>query len=101
MGLLKDSLMKENLVNFLADIPAYAFIAYANFLQVIPNDYPDWELFLLKHGWLLLLLLRLSVALYDFVLRLTGNYWIVDQEGKPRRKSFLEILKQQIIHLIK
>lgn len=101
MGLLKDSLMKENLVNFLADIPAYAFIAYANFLQVMPNDYPAWELFFLKHGWLILLLLRLCVAGYDFVLRLTGNYWIVDQDGKPRRKSFLSILKQQIGHIIK
>jgi len=93
--------MKENLVNFVADIPAYAFIAYANFLQVVPSDYPEWEFFFLRHGWLILLILRLSVAVYDLVLRLTGNYWIVDQEGKPRRKSFLTILKQQILHLFK
>jgi len=93
--------MKDNLVNFLADIPAYAFIAYANFLQVIPHDYPSWEMFLLRHGWLLLLILRVAVAFYDLILRLNGNYWITDQNGKPRKKSILQIIKQLFINLFK
>jgi len=99
--LIKDQLMKDNLVNFLADIPAYAFIAYANFLQVIPHDYPSWEMFLLRHGWLLLLILRVAVAFYDLILRLNGNYWITDQNGKPRKKSILQIIKQLFINLFK
>lgn len=98
---LKDQLMKDNVINFLADIPAYAFIAYANFVQIVPKDYPAWEQFLLKHGWLILLGLRISVALYDLVLRLKGNYWITDQEGKPRKKSLWDIIVSQLKELFK
>jgi hypothetical protein len=98
---MKDQLMKDNLINFLADIPAYAFIAYANFLQVLPHDYPAWELFLLKHGWLILLGLRVMVAIFDLWLRIRGNYWVVDAEGKPRRKSIWEIIKGQLLQMIK
>lgn len=98
---MKDQLMKDNLFNFLADIPAYAFIAYANFLQVIPSDYPAWEYFFLKHGWLLLLCLRVVVAVFDLWLRIRGNYWVVDAEGKPRRKSIWEIIKGQLLQIIK
>ena len=93
---MKDQLMKDNVINFLADIPAYAFVAYANFVQIVPSDYPAWERFLLKHGWLILLSLRISVAVYDLVLRLKGNYWITDQEGKPRKRSVLDIIKNEI-----
>ena len=98
---MKDQLMKDNLFNFLADIPAYAFVAYANFVQILPTDYPAWELFLLKHGWLILLGLRIAVAVYDLILRMKGNYWVVDLEGKPRRRSIMDILKSELKHLIK
>lgn len=101
MAILKDQLLKDNLINFLADIPAYAFVAYANFVQILPSDYPAWELFLLKHGWLILLGIRILVGLYDLFIRLNGNYWITDEEGKPRKKSIIQIIKQQLIHLIK
>jgi len=97
---MKDQLMKDNVFNFLADIPAYAFVAYANFVQILPTDYPDWELFLLKHGWLILLTLRIMVALYDLVLRMWGNYWIVDDQGKPRQKSLVNIVKAFFKNLI-
>jgi hypothetical protein len=98
---IKDQLMKDNLLNFLADIPAYAFIAYANFLQVMPKDYPDWEFFLLKHGWLILLSIRIAVALFDLWLRIRGNYWITDSDGKPRKKSIWEIIRGQLLQMIK
>ena len=98
---MKDQLMKDNLFNFLADIPAYAFVAYANFVQILPSDYPAWELFLLKHGWLILLSLRIAVAVYDLILRLKGNYWVVDHDGKPRRRSIVDIIKSELKHFIK
>ncbi|NDC95593.1 hypothetical protein EB118_20810 [bacterium] len=101
MAILKDELLKDNLINFIGDIPAYAFIAYVNFLQVVPSDYPAWEGFLLKHGWLILLLMRLLIAFYDLVIRVNGNYWIVDDNGKPRRKSLWTILKNEILSWIK
>jgi len=98
---IKDQLMKDNLINFLADIPAYAFIAYANFVQIIPSDYPEWEQFFLKHGWLVLLTLRIMVALYDLIIRMKGNYWITDDQGKPRKKSIWAIIVSQIKELFK
>jgi len=98
---IKDQLMKDNLINFLADIPAYAFIAYANFVQIIPSDYPEWEQFFLKHGWLVLLNLRIMVALYDLIIRMKGNYWITDDQGKPRKKSIWAIIVSQIKELFK
>jgi hypothetical protein len=101
MAILKDDLIKENVFNFLGDIPAYAFVAYANFLQVLPGEYPDWEWFLLKHGWLLLLTIRTIIAIYDLVIRVKGNYWIVDDNGKPRRRSLWTILKNEILLWIK
>ena len=101
MAILKDDLIKDNVLNFLGDIPAYAFVAYANFLQVVPTDYPDWEWFLLKHGWLMLLTMRTIIAIYDLVIRIKGNYWIVDDKGRPRRRSLWTIIKTEILSWIK
>ena len=101
MAILRDELLKDNLLNFLGDIPAYAFVAYANFIQIVPTDYPAWEWFLLKHGWLLLLTFRTIIAVYDLVIRIKGNYWIVDENGRPRRRSLWTIIKNEIISWIK
>jgi hypothetical protein len=89
---MKDQLLKENLFNTLADIPAYAFIAYANFAQAIPTDYPAWELFMLNHGWLILLVARISVALFDLGHRIKGDTYIVNEDGKLRQRSIWSII---------
>ena len=96
MALIKHHLLKENLINFIADIPAYAFVAYANFMQIVPTDYPHWEQFMLKHGWLMLLGIRLCVAIYDFVIRIRGNFWTVELGTKTKRKSLWQIIKDEI-----
>lgn len=101
MALLKQPLLKENLINFIADVPAYAFVAYANFVQIIPTDYPSWEQFMLRHGWLMLLTIRLMVAIYDFVLRVQGNFWKVDLDGKTKKKSLWRIIKDEVSLWIK
>jgi hypothetical protein len=101
MALLKHHLLKENVINFIADIPAYAFIAYANFIQIVPTDYPAWEMFMLKHGWLMLLTIRLMVAIYDFVLRIQGNFWKVELDGKTKKKSLWAIITDALTLWIK
>lgn len=98
---MKDALVKDNVLNFIADMPAYAFIAYANLAQVARTEYSDFEYWCLKHGWLILLIIRTVIALYDLVIRLRGNYWIVDQEGKPRHKSLWSIIVQWFKEQIK
>ena len=101
MALLKHHLLKENLINFIADIPAYAFVAYANFLQIVPTDYPAWEMFMLKHGWLMLLTIRLFVAIYDFIIRIQGNFWKVELDGKTKKKSLWAIITDTLTLWIK
>lgn len=101
MALLKHHLLKENVINFIADIPAYAFIAYANFLQIVPTDYPAWEMFMLKHGWLMLLTIRLFVAIYDFIIRIQGNFWKVELDGKTKKKSLWAIITDTLTLWIK
>jgi hypothetical protein len=101
MALLKQPLLRENLINFIADVPAYAFVAYANFMQIIPSDYPSWEQFMLRHGWLMLLSIRLMVAIYDFVLRIQGNFWKVDLNGKTKKKSLWRMIKDEVALWIK
>mgnify|MGYP006276969333 CR=1 FL=1 len=98
---MKDTLLKDNLINFIGDIPTYAFMFLANFVQLTPDDYPAWEWWLLKHGWLILLFLRIIIAVYDLVIRMNGNYWKVDENGKPRRKSLWSILKTIVLSWIK
>ena len=94
MALLKDAAIRDNVFHFLADIPAYAYIAYINLTQVyLPKDYPQWEQFLLKHGWLILLGARLIIALYDIYIRLMNGEEYIDANGKIRRKSIWMVIK--------
>ena len=57
--------------SLIADIPAYAAIAWLNFTNVLADvNLPEWEQFLFNHGWLILLLLRVGNIIYDFYLKI-------------------------------
>ena len=102
MALLKDEAIRDNVFHFIADIPAYACIAYINLTQVyLPKDYPDWEQFLLKHGWLILLSARIIIALYDIWLRITHGEEYIDSNGKIRRKSVWMVVTEFLKALIR
>lgn len=102
MALLKDAAVRDNILHALADIPAYAYIAYINFTQVyLPNDYPAWEQFFLKHGWLILLGARLMIAIYDIYIRVVNGEEYIDSNGKIRRKSLWDIIKDFFKSLFK
>lgn len=102
MALLKEALIKENMFHFLADIPAYAYIAYINLTNIyLPKDYPSWEQFLLKHGWLILLGARLVIAAYDIWVRMNDGEEFIDSNGKIRRKSIWMAIKEFFKHLIR
>ena len=88
MALLKDAAVRDNILHAIADIPAYAYIAYINLTQVyLPQDYPAWEQFFLKHGWLILLGARMVVAIYDIYIRMLHGEEYIDEHGKIRRKT--------------
>lgn len=102
MAILKDAVIKENIIHFLADIPAYAYIAYINLTQVyLPKDYPDWEQFFLKHGWLILLGARLLIAIYDIWVRITNGEEYIDSNGKIRKKSIWMAVKELFKSIIR
>ena len=102
MALLKDELVRDNVVHFVSDIPAYAYIAYINLTQIfVPSDYPDWERFLLKHGWLILLGVRLLIAFYDLGVRIMDREEYIDDLGRIRRKTMIQVLKQFIKEFIR
>jgi hypothetical protein len=93
MALLKDAVIKDNIFHFLADIPAYACIAYINLTQVyLPQDYDDWEQFLLKHGWLILLSARFFIAVYDIWIRMNNKGEYLDENGKSQKKSVWSVV---------
>jgi hypothetical protein len=95
MAILKDAIIRDNIIHFLADIPAYAYIAYINLTQVyLPQDYAHWERFLLKHGWLILLTARLLIAVYDIYIRVTDGEEYIDQLGRIKKKSLWMAIKE-------
>jgi hypothetical protein len=94
MALLKDAAVRDNILHALADIPAYAYIAYINLTQVyLPKDYPAWEQFFLKHGWLILLGARLVVAMYDIYIRMVNGEEYIDSNGKIRKRTIWMAIK--------
>jgi hypothetical protein len=95
MAILKDELLKDNLIHFVSDLPAYAYIAFVNISQVyLPQDYPEWERFLLKHGWLFLLGVRFVIAIWDLTVRIIDREEYVDSYGRIRKKSLWQVTKQ-------
>lgn len=91
---MKDTSVKDNVLSFIGDLPAYAYIAYVNVTEVFTkNDYPAWEWFLLKHGWLILLVFRLVIAMYDLTIRLIDREEYIDDFGKTRRKTIWQVVK--------
>lgn len=102
MALLKNDVVRDNIIHFLADIPAYAYIAYINLTQVfLPTDYDNWERFFLKHGWFILLAARLFIAVYDIYVRLINQEEFIDEHGRIRRKTMWMIIKEMIKSIFK
>lgn len=59
--------IKHFAAQIIADVPAYATIAWLKFATVFSApDFPFWEQFLFDHGWLILLTMRLVNAGYEW-----------------------------------
>jgi hypothetical protein len=85
--------------SIVADIPAYAVIMWVKLSGSINTVIlPEWETWLLDHGWLLLLILRLVNIGYDLYLKLM--YEDVIQEQTHNREGFLKKLSKKLRRLI-
>ena len=59
--------LKHFAAQIIADVPAYATIAWLKFATVVSTpDFPFWEQFLFDHGWLILLTMRLVNGYYEW-----------------------------------
>jgi hypothetical protein len=81
--------------SFLADIPAYAAIAWLNFSNILVDvNLPQWEQFLFNHGWLILLALRIVNVIYDFYLKTEYDHTLhPEQDGKQKVGFFRAFVK--------
>jgi hypothetical protein len=89
--------MKDTIYHFIADLPAYAVVAWVNLAQVIPTDMNSVETFLLHYGWILLLSVRLLNAFIDLYKRAKQHDFTIEEKGEIKKvKSIVWELKNFI-----
>jgi hypothetical protein len=94
-------LMKDTIYHFLADIPAYAVVAWVQLAEVIPPDMGDLESFLLHYGWMLLLAVRLLNAFIDLYKRAKQHdFTIVDGE-QTKKVGVLKSIMWELKNILK
>ena len=93
--------MKDTLVHFLADIPAYAVIAWVNLVQVVPGDLSGIEEFLLHWGWLLLLVVRLLNAFIELYKRSRQHDFTIIEDGEQKKVSILKSIFWELKNIMK
>ncbi len=90
--------IKTLAANLAADLPAYVSIAWIQFADAISiPDYPLWERFLLNHGWLILLTMRLVNAGYDWKAR---KKLMEEIEGPEKRSHKRQSMWRKFVNKI-
>jgi hypothetical protein len=85
--------------SLIADLPAYAAIAWLNFSNLLVDvNLPQWEEFLFMHGWLILLLLRVANIIYDFYMKIEFDK--TNQEGGEKGAEIKSSLLHKFIKYI-
>lgn len=83
--------------SLIADLPAYAAIAWLNFSNLLADvNLPQWEQFLFSHGWLILLLLRVANIIYDFYMKIEfdkTNHDNVDKGAETKSSLLHKFIK--------
>lgn len=93
--------MKDTIYHFLADIPAYAVIAWVQLAEVIPGDMSQLETILLHYGWLLLLALRLINAFLDLYKKAKQHEFTITESGEAKKVGVLKSIMWELKNLLK
>jgi hypothetical protein len=93
--------MKDTIYHFLADIPAYAIIAWVQLADVIPADMTSIETLLLHYGWLLLLALRLLNAFLDLYKKAKQHEFTITEAGESKKVGVLKSIIWELKNLLK
>lgn len=93
--------MKDTIYHCLADIPAYAVIAWVQLAEVIPADISSLETILLHYGWLLLLALRLLNAFLDLYKKAKQHDFTITEGGESKKVGIWKSIMWEFKNLIK
>jgi hypothetical protein len=70
--------LKEELVKFGFDLPAYGAIMLAKIADINTSNYSDLEKYMYEHGWLWLLVLRFGNVIWDLHHKLSKTVTIYE-----------------------
>lgn len=93
--------MKDTIYHFLADIPAYAVVAWVQLAEVIPPDMSSLETFLLHYGWMLLLAVRLLNAFIDLYKRAKQHDFTIVEGGETKKVGVLKSILFELKNILK
>lgn len=93
--------MKDTIYHFLADIPAYAVVAWVQLAEVIPPDMNSIETFLLHYGWMLLLAVRLLNAFIDLYKRAKQHDFTIIEGNEPKKVGVLKSILFELKNILK
>ena len=87
--------LREELVKFGFDLPAYGAIMLTKIADLNTSNFSDLEKYMYNHGWLWLLVLRFGNVIWDLHQKLSKHVTIY-QNGEPikitgYRKIFIEL----------
>jgi hypothetical protein len=94
-------LMKDTIYHFLADIPAYAVVAWVQLAEVMPPDLSTIESFLLHYGWMLLLAVRLLNAFIDLYKRAKQHDFTIVEAGETKKVGILKSIIWEFKNILK
>ena len=93
--------MKDTIYHFLADIPAYAVVAWVQLAEVIPPDMSSLEAFLLHYGWMLLLAVRLLNAFIDLYKRAKQHDFTIVEGEEAKKVGVLKAIMWELKNIMK
>lgn len=93
--------MKDTLYHFLADIPAYAVVAWVQIAEVIPADISTMEKFLLHYGWVLLLSVRLLNAFIDLYKKAREHDFTIVEGNEAKKVGVLKAILWELKNILK
>lgn len=92
--------LREELVKFGFDLPAYGAIMLTKIADINTSNYSDIEKYMYEHGWLWLLVLRFSNVIWDLHTKLSKQV-TVQVDGQSVKITGYTKIFREIKKLIK
>jgi hypothetical protein len=93
--------MKDTITHFIADVPAYALIAWVQIAEIIPPNINSLESLLLEYGWMLLLAVRLLNAFIDLYKRAKQHDFTIHEGEETKKVGVLKSIMWELKNILK